>query len=117
MHELIYLGKQVDSLLEYYLLCGYKGINLNRILSVGKNLYDEYLFIKSKDATLDFFNKIKNYLENIKSINYGYINNYYFVPVSGNIQSSLPISIKRDLKDISIYTGKNVSKHKVLIKY
>lgn len=118
MHELIFLANKVNRLISYYLVGGYKKIDVDgKISNIGENLYSKYYLLEPKiEMTSEEKEKIKNFLNQYPNIEYGF-QDIYFIAIKSNISSMIPISLKKEFNNIGIYTINNVKNHKVLAKY
>ena len=113
-HELVYLASKIDNLIGYYIIGGYKKIDLNnKNISIGKNIYNKYYLLEHFSNN----EKIKEIFEKYKVL-YG-IDDCYYVPNNDNniVPSKLLINLKREYPDTIIRTLNNSSDHKVLVKY
>ena len=119
LHELIFLGKKIDSLIAYYLIDGYKRIdNDYKVRNNGNNPYTKYYLIKPiSTITKEELLRMKEFIEKYPNLDYGFANEIYFIAVKDNIPLSIPISLKKEFSKTKIYMCKNASENKILIKY
>ena len=116
IHELIFLSEKMNPLTSYYVLGGYKKINDNdNSYNIGDNYYNKYILIDKKIDDKQEEERLQNFLLSNHLI-YG-LDNVYFIAMKDVINTSIPISLKREFSNTIIYTAKNVSGHKILLKY
>ena len=113
--ELIFLASFVDSEISYYLVCGYKRIDINnKIHSIGENKFNKYYLID--DMSKEELIKIKEFLLK-DNIDYGVNGNYYFIALKDRDTLHIPISLKKEFKGIKIIDCKNTDGNRIFVKY
>ncbi len=116
MHELIFLAEKLNPLISYYVLGGYKKINDNdNPYNIGDNPYKKYLLLEKKFIDKTEEDRLHNFLLE-SNIIYG-IDNIYFIAMKNVINTSIPISLKREFSNIIVHTVNNARGHKILLKY
>lgn len=115
MHDLVYLGKMVNNLIAYYLVCGYRRIDINnKNYFIGENNFNKYYILDN--LTEDNYLKIKELINNY-DIKFDRCSDYYFTAIQDAFPIYKLINLKKDNKYIRIYDCKNTSDNKVLVKY
>lgn len=114
-HELVYLAQQIDNLISYYLVCGYRKIDINnKNLEIGENKYRKYLFFFGMDDKERV--NLKEYIIN-NNISYSDNNELYFIAIKDIDALRVPFTIKKEFKNVKFYECSNTNKNKVLKKY
>ena len=114
-HELIYLANRIDSMIAYYVVCGFRKISYNgKIYKNRENIYNRYILIEYLKEERE---RLRNFIIENSDIDYDVSNNYnfYFLAIKNNQFSTFPIAIKREF-DSKVVTVQNAS-HKVFEIY
>ena len=111
LHELMFLAKKIDNIVCFYLVCGYKKIDLNnKNYSIGENKFKKYYLIYNIEE--EQLLKINQFVIDYK-VDIQKNGNYYLIAIKENNFFKFPISLRS--KDI--YSCENVNKSKILKKY
>ena len=114
-HELIFLSKNIDNLIAYYLICGYRKIDYNhKNYNIGDNNFNKYFLIEKFNQ--EELKRIKDFVANNNLVGDTY-NNYYFVAVKDTYPVKAVITLKKMFNKHKIYDFRNASANKVLVKY
>lgn len=116
MHELIFLAEKLNPLISYYVLGGYKKINDNdNSYNIGDNPYNKYILIDKKIENKQEEERLRNFLSS-NHLTYG-LDNIYFIAMKNVINTSIPISLKREFSNTIVHAVNNARGHKILLKY
>ena len=120
-HELVYLSKSINNLIGYYIECGYKKIDINnKYYNIGENKYKKYvLFLDNIKEELMLIKQRIIELDN-NLIKTDFNNDYFFIALPSNYKSmigNIPISIKKEFKEVKLLTAENACHNKVFVKY
>jgi len=114
-YELVYLAQQIDNLISYYLVCGYRKIDTNnKNFDIEENEYKKYLFFIDIDSEERV--NLKKYIIN-NNISYSDNNGLYFIAIKDIDALRVPFTIKKEFKNVKFYECSNTNKNKVLKKY
>ena len=117
IRELFFLADKINPLISYYIVGGYKKIDLMRKNSnIGDNPFNKYLLIdkfedenKEEERLYHFFVKYQ-YLSYGKDL-------CHFIAIKDSIAANVPISLKKEFPNVVLRTVNNVKEPKVLVKY
>ena len=114
-HELLYLSKNIDELIAYYLICGYRKIDYNhKSYNIGENPYNKYFLLD--DISFEQLLKIEEFIAK-NNLPHSKNNKYIFLAVNDSFPYNALVSLKKEVKGIKIYDFKNTRENKVLVKY
>ncbi|MBR3660284.1 MAG: hypothetical protein IKN63_00075 [Bacilli bacterium] len=114
-HELIYLSKKIDELIAYYLICGYKKIDVNhRNYNIGENIYSKYFLFDNINS--EELLKVEEFVSK-NNLSYDESNKYPFLAVNYDFSFNALVSLKKEVEGIKIYDFKNTNENKILVKY
>ena len=115
-HQLLYLSNKINPLIAYYIICGYKKIDINnKNYNIGENQFKRYLLLDNLDSNkIELIKKFMMQHKNIDSVFNGDVN---FIALKDNYYINLFIWLKKEFNDIKIINCENVNKNKILKKY
>ena len=118
IRELIFLADKINPLIAYYLVGGYKKIDLNgKALNIEKNPFNKYLLIdKFEEENKEERDRLQEFFLKYKDLSYGK-DCCYFIAIKNLIISNIPISLKKEFQKVVLHTVTNVKEPKVLVKY
>ena len=117
LHELVYLANKINPLISYYIVGGYKKIDMdNKNINIGENIYHKYFLLDKMSNNNEEIERLQTFLTNYNNIDYG-IDECYFVAIKDFVLPRIPISLKKEFPNVVVNTFSNVKEPKVLIKY